>query len=91
MFDSLAAMEVVGRWWNGRRERATRRDIWLTSDGALWTVRARRAGAGGEVTYQFDREYEARAMVDRLKATAPDEWKDLIRLIRREERPPGAP
>jgi hypothetical protein len=74
-------VELVGRWWNGTWDQQARRDIWLTSDGQRWTVRARRGD--DEVSYDFDREYEARAMVDRLKVTAPGGWKDIIKLVRR--------
>jgi len=81
-------MELVGRWWNRKWERVARRDIWLTSDGRRWSVRARHGGDGGdEVAYEFDRDYQARAMVDRLKAAAPGEWKDLTKLMAREQRP----
>src|SRR4030095_14222021 len=76
-----AAEELVGQWWNGHRGRLGRRDIWLTTDGKLWHVRAREGGPDGrEVRYDFDRAYEAREMVDRLIATAPGSWKDVTRL-----------
>ena len=75
-------MELVGRWWNGERGRQARRDIWLTSDGQRWNVRARQGDSDGrEVSYDFDRGYEARAMVDRLKATAPGKWKEITKLL----------
>jgi hypothetical protein len=62
-------VDLVARWWNGEQDRVARRDIWLTSDGQRWAVRARR-GDGREVRQEFAREYEARAMVDRLIAAA---------------------
>jgi len=47
-------------------------------------VRARHGEAGGrEVRYDFDREYEARAMVDRLIEAAPGAWRDITKLIRK--------
>jgi hypothetical protein len=56
--------DLVARWRNGQRDRSARRDIWLTSDGQVWNVRAGQGGAGGrEVVYDFTREHEARAMV----------------------------
>jgi hypothetical protein len=76
-------VDLVARWWNGERDRVARRDIWLTSDGQRWTVRARHSAADGhEVRQEFTREYEARAMVDLLIAAAPGRWKDITRLIR---------
>jgi hypothetical protein len=77
-------VELVARWWNGQRDPAARRDIWLTSDGPRWSVRARHGGTGGgEVQRQFTRDYQARAMVDQLMAAAPGAWKDITRLIRK--------
>jgi hypothetical protein len=75
-------VHLVARWWNGERDRVARRDIWLTSDGQRWAVRARHGATDGrEVRQGFTREYEARAMVDRLIATAPGRWKDITRLV----------
>lgn len=75
---------LVARWWNGERDRTARRDIWLTSDGQRWAVRARHSAADGrEVRQEFTREYEARAMVDRLVAAAPGQWKEITRLVRK--------
>jgi hypothetical protein len=74
--------DLVGRWRNGQWGRLGRRDIWLSTDGKLWQVRAREGSAGGrEVRYDFDREYPARAMVHRLIATAPGDWKEITRLV----------
>ena len=67
-----------------------RRDIWLASDGALWTVRARR-GPADEVRYEFTHEYEARAMLDQLIAAAPGRWKDITRLISKPGDRPVSP
>jgi hypothetical protein len=67
-----------------------RQDIWLTHDGTRWHVRAREGGDDGrEVNYVYEREYEARATVDRLMATAqpPSKWKDITRLVRPESQP----
>ncbi len=77
-------MDLVAQWWNGERDRVARRDIWLTSDGQRWAVRAQHGAADGrEVRHEFTREYEARAMADRLIAAAPDTWKDITRLVRK--------
>ena len=82
--------DLVARWWNGQRDRSARRDIWLTSDGQVWNVRARQGGAGGrEVVYDFTRAHEARAIVGRLIATAPGGWKDITKLVRRLVSPGG--
>src|SRR5258708_194490 len=68
--------DLVAPWGNGQRDRSARRDIWLTSDGQVWNVRARQGGADGrEMVYDFTRDHEARAMVARLIATAPGGWK----------------
>jgi hypothetical protein len=76
-------VDLVARWWNGERDRVARRDIWLTSDGRRWAVRALHGAADDrEVHREFAREYEARAMVDRLIAAAPGRWKDITRLVR---------
>jgi hypothetical protein len=59
-----------------------------TSDGRRWAVRALHGAADDrEVHREFAREYEARAMVDRLIAAAPGRWKDITRLVRK---PPTA-
>ncbi len=82
--------DLVARWWNGQRDRSARRDIWLTSDGQVWNVRARQGGAGGrEVVYDFTRAHEARAIVGRLIATAPGGWKDITKLVRSWSAPEG--
>jgi hypothetical protein len=77
-------VDLVARWCNGERDRVVRRDIWLTSDGQRGAVRARHGAADGrEVHQEFTREYEARAMVDRLIAAAPGAWTDITTLIRK--------
>jgi hypothetical protein len=77
-------VDHVVRWWNGERDHVARRDIWLTSNGQRWAVRARHSAADGrEVRQEFTREYEARAMADRLIAAAPGRWKDITRLVRK--------
>jgi hypothetical protein len=81
-------VDLVARWWNGQRDRSTRRDIWLRSNGQHWTVRARHGAGGRDVSYDFDREYEARAMVDRLIKAAPGRWKDITKLVGKPTRPP---
>src|SRR5258708_1218345 len=64
--------DLVAPWGNGQRDRSARRDIWLTSDGQVWNVRARQGGADGRgVVYDFTRDLEARPMGARLIATAP--------------------
>src|SRR6266545_4320227 len=50
--------------------------------------RRARHDIGDEVGYDFTREYEARAMVDRLIAAAPaGGWKDITKLVRRPSPP----
>ena len=85
-------MDLVARWWNGERDPVAHRDIWLTSDGQRWAVRGRHGAAGGrEVRQEFAREYEARALVDRLIAAAPGPWKNITRLVRKPTAAPGGP
>jgi hypothetical protein len=77
-------VDLIGQWWNGERDPVGRRDVWLTSDGQRWAVRARYgADDGREVRQEFSREYEARAMVDQLITAAPGRWKDITRLVRK--------
>ncbi|RQW98673.1 hypothetical protein DKL51_09895 [Micromonospora globispora] len=62
-----------------------RRDIWLMIDGQRWRVRGRLGGdEGREVSYQFDEEGRARAMVDRMMKTSVGKWRDLTEAVRRE-------
>lgn len=82
------AARLVGRWWNGSWGTWTRRDIWLFEDGARWRVRARDGGENGrDLTWPlFAKEYEARALVERLISTAPGpagQWKDITSLVNR--------
>jgi hypothetical protein len=83
-FDTLYPMDLVGRWWNGQQG-PNRRDIWLTSGNARWHVRARHGDR--ELHRDLDREHQARALVDQLKATAPGAWKDITQLLRRPTTP----
>jgi len=70
----------VARWWNGLTG-PDRRDIWLTATGTGWPVRARHGEQ--EVHHDVERDYQAHALVDRLRATAPGEWKNITKLVRR--------
>jgi hypothetical protein len=77
-------MDLAERWWNGQQG-SDRRDIWLTATATGWHVRARHGQR--EVHRDLGREYEARALVDQLKATAPGEWRDITRLVRKPTTP----
>jgi hypothetical protein len=61
-----------------RRYRAARRDIYLIDTGTGWQVVGRIGGSDGqEVTHYFDDEAAARAMIQRMRDTAPageDNW-----------------
>jgi hypothetical protein len=85
MCDRVPLVELVGRWWNRQWGRLARRDIWLRTDDAGWHVQARHGDR--EVCFDFEREYEARAMVDQLVKAAPGGWKDITRLA---AKPAGA-
>jgi len=80
MCSTVEVMRVVGRWWNGRFGRLSRRDIWLRTDGTLWRVEARR-GDGDSPTWRHDypQETQARAQVRAMiERTGGDiEWRDL--------------
>jgi hypothetical protein len=83
VFDSVGLVELVVWWWNSHW-RGLRRDIIVGTDGRQWIVRGRIGGYDGpEVVYKFGRPYEARAMVDRLKAAEPGTWKDITSVVRR--------
>jgi hypothetical protein len=88
VFDSLSIVDLVGRWWNGDRNSATRRDIWLHRDPETgWLVRARAGDKERDVTWPaFDEEWAARAWVDRLMASSTGGrsiWKDLTKVVRK--------
>jgi hypothetical protein len=76
-------------WWNSLLGRHSHRKITLHTDGERWYVRARdgSAEAGRELTWpRFEREYEARAWVDRLMSASPQgKWKEITKLYRRPE------
>lgn len=77
-FDYARAVDLLGRWWNGRWGRLARRDIWL-SRTVQWQVTARRGNSetGEVLRWHFDSEQQARDMVVRLQ-TAPDsgDWRE---------------
>lgn len=59
--------------------------VWLVSDGRLWRVRGRLGGDGGrEITHDFPNEATARSMVDRMRKTTADTWRDLTEAVRQE-------
>jgi hypothetical protein len=67
--------------------RIARADIWLIYDGQHWQVRGRLGGDGGrEVNYQFDQEWTARAMVDRMMKAAAGNWRDLTAALHQQMR-----
>jgi hypothetical protein len=80
-------VDLVERWWNRQRDPSTRRDIWLTTDGTRWHVRARHGVPGREVNESFSREYEARAMLNRLINTAPGDWQNITLLVTKPRQP----
>jgi len=87
VFDSqVMAMELVGKWWNGRWGKLARRDIWLYAHKG-WLVQARNGDSNTpkkEWHFPAAAEAEARAWVDRLIATGGDGWKDMIDVYRRD-------
>jgi hypothetical protein len=80
-------MELVGRWWNGRWNRRTRRDIWLSRREG-WHVRAREGNSESsrELSWDFDDEAEARRMVERLiKADTTGDWREITAAYNRPQ------
>jgi hypothetical protein len=80
---------VVEHWWNGSWGRLARYDLRLLQCGDRWRVTAQRGGAKSPRVWEsrvFDREWAARALLDRLKkskATPGDpkfKWTNLTRL-----------
>jgi hypothetical protein len=71
-------VDLVARWWNGRWGRLGRRDIWLRRR-TVWEVEARHGETddGKSQRWEFTDDDEALAMIQRLMAAAPDDWKDL--------------
>jgi len=70
-------MELVQRWWNGRFGRLARRDIWLERE-VIWHVRARNGDGDSKIkAWTYTDRNQAEAMVDRLRSTGGDGWKNL--------------
>ena len=86
--------DLVGRWWNRKRGRLARRDIWLERDGDAYLVRAREGDSeGNETSWRYACEPDARARVDQLIDTdgGPAAWNDLTSLYQPGEDPPAPP
>jgi hypothetical protein len=71
--------ERVEHWFS--RYKDSRRDVYLLRTETGWQVLGRKGGAGGEeVTHYFDREDEARAMLQRMLDAMPPElssWAEM--------------
>ena len=76
-------------WWNGAWGRLARYDLRLLKCGDRWRVSAQRGGSESPRVCDsivFDKEWEARALLDRLKKSKATpgsphfKWKNLTRL-----------
>ncbi len=78
--------ERVEHWFN-RCYGLGRRDVYLLRTETGWQVLGRQGGADGqEVTHYFDREDEARRMVQRMLDTVPPELSDWAKMTARMPR-----
>ena len=78
--------ERVEHWFN-RRYGMARRDVFLLRTETGWQVLGRIGGSDGqEVTHYFDREDDARRMVQRMLATAPAEQSDWAKMTQIKRR-----
>ena len=72
--------ERVEHWFN-RRYSAGRRDVYLLRTETGWQVVGRLGGADGhQVTHYFDREDDARAMLQRMLDTTPAPFADWAKM-----------
>jgi hypothetical protein len=79
--------ERVEHWFN-RRYQAARRDVYLLRTETGWQVIGRKGGADGEqVTHYFDREDDARLMLQRMLAAVPPELSNWAEMKVFKDRP----
>ena len=72
--------ERVEHWFN-RRYGVRPRDVFLLRTETGWQVVGRQGGADGqEVTHYFDREDDARTMLQRMLDTAPPELSNWAKM-----------
>ena len=84
--------ELRGRWWNKSYGRMARKDLWLWQDGSTWTVGARHGDSDGELWRRpFDREDEARALIDSMmkRNGGRPTWLDMTSLVQDSPRRRG--
>jgi hypothetical protein len=78
--------ERVEHWFN-RRYGLSRRDVFLLRTETGWQVLGRQGGADGEeVAHYFDREDEARRMLQRMLDTVPPELANWAKMTARPRR-----
>jgi hypothetical protein len=72
--------ERVEHWFN-RRYGPGRRDVYLLRTPSGWQVKGRVGGSDGtEVTHYFDKEDDARAMLQRMRDTVPPELSNWAQM-----------
>ena len=75
--------KTVEHWFN-RRWGMARRDVYLLRTETGWQVLGREGGTNGrEVAYYFDREEEARGMVEALKQHVPSQFANWAKVSER--------
>jgi hypothetical protein len=83
-------MAKVVEQWNNRKWGIARRKIDLIQTETGWQVRGREGDHDGrEVVHYFDREQDARAMVDAMKQAVPPQLANWAKVTEREP-PPAA-
>lgn len=67
--------------WFNQRYKDARRDIYLLRTETGWQVLGRTGGSDGDtVTHYFDREEDARRMLDRMKEAVPPQLSNWARI-----------
>lgn len=78
MFDTIARMEILVHWWNGRFERARRRDVFVTRDDrGGFVVERREGGAGGASTSTSHASAWEAVTAARAHLVPLAEWSDV--------------
>lgn len=86
---NLLRMAMVVEQWNNRKWGIARRKIDLLRTDTGWQVRGREGDHDGrEVVHYFDREEDARTMVEAMKQAVPPQLANWAKVTERQ--PPSA-